>query len=339
MFKIENHRFLDFGCRRSFLHLRYALNLITTLLILVNSVATHLHAQETGIIRGTVIDQNNLAADSARITVSGLGSNAEQFEVETGEDGRYVQETIPVGTYAIMVDKEGMSGESFVIRVHEGRTVNVNLKLEPGRRMSTWVTGLAAREALSSVFAAGVEASRSRDFEEAIDLFHRTIELNPNCIECNFNLAVAYVEVGQLADAEARFKQIIEIRPDYPAAYYGLSDIYIRQNRREEAIRVRGEANRLALERISTGRVQATDATQRGLTFLNAGNVADAQRRFREALNRDINYAPAHYWLGISLLQSDSRSEAADSFNKYLQLEVNGDFSNEAREHLASIRP
>ena len=102
---------------------------------------------------------------------------------------------------------------------------------------------------------------------------------------------------------------------------------------------MRGEANRLALERISIGQAQAADATEQGLTFLNAGNLADAQRRFREALNKNVNYAPAHYWLGVSLLQSNLQSEAADSFNRYLQLEVDGDFSNQAREHLASIRP
>ena len=299
----------------------------------------HPHAQETGVIRGTVVDQDGHAVDAARVVVSRLGGTTDRFEAKTGSDGGYVQETLAAGVYAVTADKQGLSGETFRVRVRAGRTVRVNFLLEPGLRVSTWLTALSEREALSSIFTAGVEANRSLDFEEAIDLFNRAIELNPTCIECNFNLAVAYIKVGQLVDAEASFKRVLDITPDYAAAYYGLSNIYTQQGRQAEAVEVRGEANRLTLERLAAWRAQATDAVERGLTFLNAGNIADAQRRFRDALEKDVNHAPAHYWLGVSLLKSNVLDRAAASFRRYLRLEENGEFAELARKQLASIEP
>ena len=297
------------------------------------------HAQETGVIRGTVVDQDGHAVVGARVVMARLRSTTDRFEAETGFDGRYAQEALAAGVYAVTADKDELSGETFRVRVRSGRTVRVHFLLEPGLRVSTWLTALSEREALSSVFAAGVEANRSRDFEEAIDLFNRAIELSPTCVECNFNLAVAYVEVGELAAAEASFKRVLDITPNYTAAYYGLSNVYTQQGRRAEAVEVRGEANRLALERLATWRAQATDAVARGLTFLNAGNIVDAQRRFRDALEKDINHAPAHYWLGVSLMKSNVPDRAADSFRRYLRLEGDGEFAELARQQLASIEP
>ena len=334
------------GCRtavsgrpRGLVQFRYTGRVPWIVVMLLISAGTGLHAQETGIVRGTVIDQDGRAVDAARVVVSRLGASADQFEAETGGDGGYVREALPAGVYAVMAEKEGLSGETFRVRVREGRTVHVTLRLEPGRRVSTWSTEPVGRAVLSSLFSAGVEASRSRDFEEAIDLFRRTLALSPDCVECSYNLAVAYSEVGQLLDAEASFKHVLTVRPDYAAAYYGLSDVYMRQGRQEEAVSVRGEANRLALERLATGRREAADAVERGLAFLNAGNITDAQGRFREALSKNSNYAPAHYWLGVSLLQSNLPERAAASFRRYLQLDGSGEFADRARDHLASLEP
>ena len=307
--------------------------------LLLASTAGSSAVQETGTIQGTVIDQDGYRVETALVVVSRLGGGTDRHEAETGDDGGYRQEKLVAGLYAVTANKGELSGETFRVRVRNGSTVRVNFRLQPGRRVSTWLTDLSEREALSSLFAAGVEASRSRDFEDAIDLFQQTLALSPSCIECSFNLAVAYGEVGQLSSAENFFKRVLEISPTYTAAYYGLSNIYRQQGRRDEAIKVRGEANRLALERLAVGRAQAADAVERGRTFLDAGNIVDAQRRFREALDKDNNYAAAHYWLGISLLQSNVRDRAARAFNRYLQLESDGEFADQARTYLAGIEP
>ena len=135
---------------------------------------------------------------------------------------------------------------------------------------------------MSRTFAAGIEASRSGDYDGAIDAFRSALDLSPTCLECHYNLAIAYTELDRFADAELEFQSVLRLREDYAAAYYGLSNIYTRQGRTAEAVNARSEANRLAVAR--------------GVTFFNAGNVAGTIGRFEAAVELDPTLAVAHYW-------------------------------------------
>ena len=292
---------------------------------------------EAGVIRGTVVDQEGQVIGGARVVMTSLGTALARFEVETESDGRYAQTGLASGFYTVTAEKDELGSEVFRIRVRSGRTVDVNFALEPGRRVATWLSDVAGREELSRVFAAGVAANREGDFETAAERFTRTVELSSTCIECYFNLAVAYKELDRFAEAESAFRQAIDIKPDYAAAYYGLATIYVQLDRVEDAAAARGEANRIALEGLAAGRAQAEDAVSRGITFLEAGNVADAHRRFEEAVRNDHNYGPAYYWLGLSFLRQDRPDEAAREFTRYLGIEPNGEFSAETRQHLDTI--
>ena len=296
-------------------------------------------AQDTGSIRGTVVDQEGRPVGGANVVVSQLDDVRGRFQVETTGGGEYQQETLAAGLYSVTAAKDELGGALFRVRVRPGRIVSVNFILEPVHRVETWLTERGEREVLVSTFAAGVEASRARDYETAIEQFTQAIELSPTCLECNFNLAVAYTEVERFADAEVAFKRVLEITPDYSAAYYGLASLYRKQGREEEAGAARGEANRLALERLAAGRAQAEDAVDRGVTFLNAGNVADARQRFEEAMRVHPGFAPAHYWLGVALLESEAAdpAAAANAFRSYLQLTQDGEYVEQAREHLSSV--
>ena len=149
---------------------------------------------------------------------------------------------------------------------------------------------------MSRTFAAGIEASRSGDYDGAIDAFRSALDLSPTCLECHYNLAIAYTELDRFADAELEFQSVLRLREDYAAAYYGLSNIYTRQGRTAEAVNARSEANRLALARVTAGRAEAEDAVARGVTFFNAGNVAGTIGRFEAAVELDPTLAVAHYW-------------------------------------------
>ena len=214
-------------------------------------------AQETGSVRGMVVDQDGRPVGGATVIVSQLDDVRDQFEVDTTGAGEYRLGTPAAGLYSVTAAKDELGGALFRVRIRPGRTVTVNFLLEPGHRVETRLTERGEREALASAFAAGVEASRARDYETAIEQFTQAIGLSPTCLECNFNLAVAYTEVERLADAEAAFKHALGITPDYSAAYYGLASLYRKQGRQEDAVAVRGEANRLALERLAAGRVMA----------------------------------------------------------------------------------
>ena len=308
---------------------------VAALLFLPVNIAS---AQPGGAVRGVVVDESGRPISEATVVVNSFGT-AETEETQTASDGGYTYSAIAAGLYTITATKDELGGEVFRIRVRNGRTVSVNFELAPGQRVAAYLVEAGEREALSRAFTAGIEASRSGNYDVAVDAFRSALELSPTCLECHYNLAVAFTELGRFADAEVEFQSVLRLREDYAAAYYGLSSIYTRQGREAEAAGARSEANRLALERVAVGRAQAEDAVARGVTFFNAGNVVDATRRFEAAVALDPTLAVAHYWLGLSLLQSGRDDPARSALQRYLQLASGGEFAAEVRQRLEDLEP
>ena len=295
-------------------------------------------AQTTGAVRGLIVDAEGLAVAGARVVATDQRDASNRIRAETSADGRFTYADLPAGFYTVTADKAELGGEVYRIRVRSGRTVEVNFTLSPGRRPAAWLSDRAEREALSDAFDAGVEASRAGDFEMAVERFTQALALRPACVECHFNLAIAYKGLARLDEAEAAFRASLDIEPDYAAAYYGLAALYAQQNRADDAAEARGEATRIALARLAAGRAEAADAVDQGLAFLEAGNLPDAERRFKRAIEIDAAYGAAYYWLGMTLVRQDRPDAAAEQFERYLRFEPSGEHADEARDRLQTPR-
>ncbi len=308
---------------------------IIGLLVLQAHIAT---AQPSGAVRGVVIDELGRPIGEATVVVNSF-SEAKTEETRTTSDGQFAYSGIAPGLYTITAAKDELGGEVFRIRVRDSHTVSVNFELAPGQRVAAYLFEAGEREALSRAFTSGIAASRSDEYEVAVDAFSAALDLSPTCLECHYNLAIAYTNIGRFDDAELEFQSVLRLREDYAAAYYGLSSIYTRQGREAEAATARSEANRLALERMAAGRAQAQEAVRRGVTFFNAGNVDDAIGRFEMAIELDATLPEAHYRLGLSLQQSSRDAPARSALQRYLQLAPSGEFAAEVRQRLEKLEP
>ena len=315
------------------IHLR-ALAITGLLVVQVNIAA----AQPSGAIRGVIIDELGRPIGEATVVVSSL-SEANTEETQTTSDGQYAYSGITPGLYTITAAKDVLGSEVFRIRVRDSHTVSVNFELAPGQRVAAYLFEAGEREALSRAFTTGIEATRSDEYEVAVDAFNAALDLSPTCLECHYNLAIAYTNIGRFDDAEVEFQSVLRLREDYAAAYYGLSSIYTRQGREAEAAKARSEANRLALERMAAGRAQAQEAVRRGVTFFNAGNVDDAIGRFEMAIESDATLPEAHYWLGLSLQRLGGDAPARSALQRYLQLAPSGEFAADVRQRLEKLEP
>ena len=307
---------------------------VSGLLVALTTIAI---AQQVPKIHGRVVDEQGQAVGDATVIISSV--DGETTEIQTSTDGQFTAGELAAGSYTVTAVKEELGGEVFRILVRDDQTIAVNFMLEPGRRAATYLSEAGEREALSRRFEAGVEASRSRDYDLAVEQYLGALEISPTCLECHFNLAVAYMQLGRLAEAETEFRRVIVLQPNYAAAYYGLSGLYAGQGRQAEAVEARSEANRIALQRLAVGRAQAEDAVARGVVFLEAGNVADAIGRFEDAVAQDASLPAAHYWLGVALQESGRLPQSHSSLQRYLQLEPSGQFADDARERLDDLGP
>ena len=313
---------------------RFALPALVVLVVPV--LAAVAAGQDTAVLEGVVLDESGAGAAGATVVVGTFGTS-ETSEAVTGADGRFRHTGLTDGIYTVTANRADLGADLFRVRLRSGQTVQVTLALERGRSMASWLTEAGEREALTRAFDEGLAASRAGRIEEAIAAYERAVEIGPTCLECRFNLAVAYADASRFDAAEETFRAVLEIRPGYAAAYYGLSSVYARQGRTDEAAEARGEANRIALELLAAGRAQAEDAVARGATFLEAGNVQDAVGRFEAALDHDANYAPAHYWLGVAHMELEQPERARAALSRYVAIEPNGELSDDARQRLDQL--
>lgn len=289
-----------------------------------------------GTVRGSVVGADGRPVAGAQVVVRPLGGG-DGRTLATAADGTYAQRDVAAGLHAVTASRNDRHSEMFRIRLRAGRTVEINLQLAAGRRAGAWLAELGDREAASRAFAAGLAASRAADHATAVRQFARAVERRPDCAECSYNLAIAYADLERFPDAEAAFRQVLAIAPDYPAAYYGLASIYARQGRAADAAAARGEATRLALAGLAERRRRLEETLARGIDRLHAGEVNGARADFERILDEDSSFAPTHYWLAMSLLRSNATARAAAALRRYLELAGDGQHAARARAALAGL--
>lgn len=89
---------------------------------------------------------------------------------------------------------------------------------------------------------AGVMAYHNGQYEKALELFQKAIELNPEFTEGYNNLGLTYTEMSQEEKATEAFKKAIELNPNLAATYNNLGYAFYRLGSYTEAIEMYQEA-------------------------------------------------------------------------------------------------
>ncbi len=296
------------------------------------------YAQPAGIVRGAVVDEEGqVGVSSALIVLLPLDGDGASLEFETGPDGRFARHDVAPGLYAATAARGARRSEVYRVQVRDQRTVEIGFVLGPGRSATPWIVADGARGRLDELFATGVQANRDEAYDDAVTWFTLAAGLDPNCVECHYNIGVAYSALERWADAERAFRDALDVRPDYTAAYYGLANVLNRSGRPVEAAAAGDQARRLTLSALEVRRRQAAESVDRGLTFRDAGNLEDARRRFAEAADQDPGYAPAYYWLGVVLTEIGRPGPALTALRRALSLDGNAEHAADVRSRIAAL--
>lgn len=107
-----------------------------------------------------------------------------------------------------------------------------------------------------------------------------------------FQKGIAALEAENLHEAEANFKQLIEIKPGFSGAYTNLAIVY--QKRKEFS-----KALSLANQAIETNNNQPYAYNLRGQLRIEKGKIHDALNDFKKAVALKFEYPSAHYNLAL----------------------------------------
>ena len=96
-------------------------------------------------------------------------------------------------------------------------------------------SGLVAVSCLAVVGFGARSVVRSGDWLTAEIFYERTIAAGGTSARVSVNLGIIYSGRGEYAKAEALFRDVLKMMPDYPVAKNNLADVLFRQGKKEEA--------------------------------------------------------------------------------------------------------
>ncbi len=127
---------------------------------------------------------------------------------------------------------------------------------------------------------AGVMSYHNGQYEKALDLFKKAIEIDGEFTEGYNNLGLTYTEMNEENKATEAFKKAIELNPDLAATYNNLGYVFYRLGSYTEAIEMYNEA-------IGRSGDNSSAYTNLGNAYYKLDRVEDAIDAWQKALDID----------------------------------------------------
>ena len=286
---------------------------------------------QTGMIKGKVVDPKQQPVVGAKITIEFTGGINRKMETKTDKKGEFIQIGLQSGAYKVTATDDKLGTQSFPANVRVGQTQEVNFVLGAGGPGSG--ENPKAVE-LKKLFEEGVAASRSNNYDVAIEKFNAAALVVPNCHDCYYNIGYAQLQKKDEKAAEAAWLKALEVKPDYVEALNGLATLYNNQKRFDEASAMGAKA-----ASAGGGSGGSADAIyNQGIILWNQGKIPEAKAKFEEALKANPNHAESNFQFGMALLNEGKLPEAVASFEKYLSLSPDGQFAAQAKAMLSQLK-
>jgi tetratricopeptide (TPR) repeat protein len=300
---------------------------------------------QTGQVKGKVVDASGKVVEGATVTIEGSDSGGRKFTVKTNKNGEFIQIGLQPGQYKITAAKDNLT-QTLNQRISLDM-VEVNFTLKPGGgggdvSAEDRKKAEAKNAALKTAFAEGVALSNAGKNDEAIAKFNEVIAMVPKCPECYTNIGANYAQKKDWTQAEAAYKKAIEVEPNSADAYNGLANVYNAQKKFDQAAEASAQAMKIASAAPGAGGApggaSASAMFNQGVILWNAGKIPEAKKQFEDAVKLDPKLADAHYWLGMANLNEGKMPDAATHFDEYLKLAPTGQYAEQAKGILATIK-
>lgn len=144
---------------------------------------------------------------------------------------------------------------------------------------------------------------QQRNWEGAISEFEMARKLKPRYAEATYNLALVYLDLGDLAQAESHFLEAAVYDPDFFAPHNRLGEMYAKQGWFDEALVELTRAEEL-------GPDEASVRHNLGTVYQAKGDLERARRSYLEAVRLDSRSYMSFYELGKISYQVGNTEEA-----------------------------
>jgi tetratricopeptide (TPR) repeat protein len=152
--------------------------------------------------------------------------------------------------------------------------------------------------------------------EEAMEHFHKSIQINPNSFEALNNLGVTLAVKGRLDEAIAHFQSALQISPAFAEAWYNLGIALLQKGNVDEAITHFQKAMQIKPD-------YAEACFNLGNALTVKGRFDEAIESYRQAIQVNPNHPETFFHLGMTLGQLGRTREAVAQYREALRLNPN----------------
>ena len=189
----------------------------------------------------------------------------------------------------------------------------------PAKRGALWPGAALAVLALG-ITLGGLSHWRNQDYQSAISIWRDVVEKAPHNLRGHQSLGVHLLQAGQLDEAVAEFRHVIQHKSGYPAAYAHLGMALLQQGALPEAM----QSLKIALK---LDPKFAIAQAYLGIAYTQQNQLPEAIEAFQSAIQLDPHLASAQSNLGLALARSGDLEQAQRHFQQAVRLEPgNADF-------------
>lgn len=159
----------------------------------------------------------------------------------------------------------------------------------------------------------GLIAFQEKSYAQAVEHLGAAIASNPSVFIGHFSLGAAYKEMGKLEEAQACYRKVLTIKPDFAEAHFRLGFIYSEQGKPEVA--------KECFQRVLAINPDTTEAHYNlGILFQQQGELEQACACYEKALSLKPDHVEACYNLGILFQEQGELGQARTFYEKALSL-------------------
>lgn len=281
---------------------------------------------QTGLLRGKVVGPDGTPVQGAAITIEFNEGISRKFTAKSDKKGEFTQLGLQPGSYRITATADKLGTATQDVRVRVGATAEVALMLAPP-------SGNDKAALIRKAFDEGNALVTSGSYDAAIAKFEEVAAGVPDCADCYYNIGYVRNQQKDEAKAEAAWKRALELRPDHAETLNALAALYNNQKRFDEAAVVSAK-----VASSSGGGGNADAIYNQGIILWNAGKIAEARDKFKEAVAANPNHAESHFQLGMAMLNEGQMAPAVAEFETYLKLAPSGQFAAQATQLVAQLK-
>jgi tetratricopeptide (TPR) repeat protein len=301
-------------------------------------------------VKGKVTDKENKPIANASVEFRNKNPQGPGYKAKTDKKGNYVYMGLASGDYYVIVRAEGFAPEYRPVRPSIQEDSVIDFQLSPGSmdakigidytreelaQMKKDMEKAKQRESASGevqkLFSEGLQLAQQGKHEEAIEIYKKALEKDPEQANIMGNMADSYSKMGKNDEALELYKKAIAIKPD-SALYTNMGAILNNMGKIAESQEAFKQAASINPESSAQSHYNI------GVTLYNNGQAAEAAEAFRQAIAKDPNYSEAYYLLGMCLAgKQDTIPEAVKSLRKYVEIGKKADQVEAAKQIITAL--